>query len=149
ELAQSAVIMLQEGGLRRRAKPNGKREDFIFTTIGASIRLRQTGGPAMPVDRAWVERNLGFDPIGTPPPASAFATQAAAKPSATVEDLQREIIDFDSEGPEGAAFFAFSKATGLSRFTDIKWPAGLAPQTGKAPAGADAKLPEAKALVVP
>jgi hypothetical protein len=91
----------------------------------------------MLVDRAWVERNLGFDPISKPPPASAFATAAAARKDGAPEDLQREIIDFDSEGPEGAAFLAFSKATGLNRFTDIKWPSRLAPQTGKTPAKDD------------
>jgi hypothetical protein len=102
----------------------------------------------MLVDRAWVERNLGFDPISKPPPTSAFATAAAARKDSTPEDLQREIIDFDSEGPEGAAFLAFSKATGLSRFTDIKWPSRLAPQTGKTPAKGAGKLPRAKVLVV-
>jgi hypothetical protein len=76
---------------------------------------------AMPVDRAWVERNLGFDPIPKPAPASTFAFATAA-PTATAEDFQREIIDFDSEAPEGLQFLAFTTATGLSRFTDIPWP---------------------------
>jgi hypothetical protein len=49
----------------------------------------------MRIDRRWVERNLGFDPLSTPPPASTFAFAPAAK-SAAPEDLQREIIDFDS-----------------------------------------------------
>lgn len=102
----------------------------------------------MPVDRAWVERNLGFDPISRRPPATAFAHAAAALPSRTPADLQREIIDFDSESTEGSAFLAFSKATGLSRFTDIKWPSGLAPKTGPKLAGGAAKLPRAKVLVV-
>jgi hypothetical protein len=88
----------------------------------------------MRIDRRWVERNLGFDPISTPAPASTFAVKAAAR-SANMADLQREIIDFDSEGTEGREFFAFTTATGLSRFTDIPWPKGLAPITGKAPAG--------------
>ncbi|SCK21949.1 Nucleoside phosphorylase [Variovorax sp. HW608] len=99
--------------------------------------------------KAWVKRNLGFDPIATPAPAATFAIAAAASKSAQPEDFQREIIDFDSEGPEGAAFFAFTTATGLSRFTDIPWPEGLAPKTDatarKGPAGA---LPKAHALVV-
>jgi hypothetical protein len=102
----------------------------------------------MPVDRAWAKRNLGFDPISSPPPSSVFATAAAAKATSTPEDIQREIIDFDSEGPEGAALFAISKATGLSAFTDIKWPAGLAPQPKKPPAATGGKLPRAKVLVV-
>jgi hypothetical protein len=64
-------------------------------------------------------------------------------------DLEREIIDFDSEAPEGLAFLAFSTATGLSRFRDIKWPAGLAPKTGKTPTGpAGSPLPHADVLVV-
>src|SRR5262249_5927052 len=47
----------------------------------------------------WVERNLGFDPIATPP-ETAFASPRAAK-AATPENFQREIIDFDSESPVG------------------------------------------------
>src|SRR5215470_2610649 len=76
----------------------------------------------MRADRAWVKRNLGFDPIATPAPPETFANKLVATPRAQPEDIQREIIDFDSEGPEGAAFFAFSTATGLSRFTEISWP---------------------------
>ena len=83
----------------------------------------------MRASRDWVKRNLGFDPIATPAPAESFAHKVAATPRAQPEDFQREIIDFDSEGPEGAAFFAFSTATGLSRFTDIPWPKSLAPKT--------------------
>src|SRR5258708_17083606 len=90
----------------------------------------------MTADRKWVERNLGFDPISTPPPAEAFTVKrvatSAVKRNAKVapEDFQREIIDFDSEAPEGRAFVAFSTSTGLSRFTDIPWPKRLAPKTG-------------------
>jgi hypothetical protein len=106
-------------------------------------------GEIMIIDRAWVERNLGFDPISTPAPQSTFAFRAAAKLGSRPEDLQRELIDFDSEGPEGAAFFAFSKATGLSRFSDIPWPKGLAPKTGSKPDGASrSPLPRADVLVV-
>src|SRR5258708_40364945 len=86
----------------------------------------------MQVDRKWVERNLGFDPISTPPPATTFAFAPAAK-AETTEDFQREIIDFDSESPAGRDFLAFSTSTGLSRFPDIARPKGLAPQTGPAP----------------
>ena len=100
-------------------------------------------------DRAWVERNLGFDPVSAPPPPKSFATAAAASKAAEPEDFAREIIDFDSEGPEGAAFFAFSTATGLSRFTEIPWPEGLAPQTDKAARKtASGALPKADVLVV-
>jgi len=102
----------------------------------------------MTVDRKWVERNIGFDPIAVPAPASTYAFAAAAKSSSN-EDLQREIIDFDSEGPDGRAFLAFSTTTGLSRFTDLTWPRGLAPKTGTAPrGGAGSPLPRADVLVV-
>jgi len=103
----------------------------------------------MIVDRAWVARNLGFDPIGTPAPLSTFAFTAAAAKSPSSEDFQREIIDFDSESPAGLAFLAFTTATGLSRFTDVPWPKGLAPKTGSAPGGREnSPLPRADVLVV-
>ena len=103
----------------------------------------------MIVDRKWAIRNLGFDPIATPPPPSTFAVSRAATASAGVEDFQREIIDFDSEAPAGKEFFAFSTATGLSRFTDIPWPKGLAPKTGPAPSGGSSSpLPNGDVLVV-
>ena len=66
----------------------------------------------MTVDRAWVERNLGFDPITRPAPAAAFAIEEAAKPRSGPEDMQREIIDFDSEAPAGMAFLAFRPPRG-------------------------------------
>lgn len=103
----------------------------------------------MIADRAWAEKNLGFNPIATRAPASTFAVAAAAKPSANIDDIEREIIDFDSEGPEGQSFFAFSTATGLSRFTEIPWPKGLAPKTGGKPTGKKGSpLPRADVLVV-
>ena len=103
----------------------------------------------MIIDRRWVERNLGFDPIATPAPAATFAFAPAAKPSSTLDDIQREIIDFDSEAPAGKEFLAFTTATGLSRFTDIPWPKGLAPKTGNAPTGlVGGPLPRADVLAV-
>jgi Phosphorylase superfamily len=100
------------------------------------------------VDRKWVERNLGFDPITKPPPATAFAYAPAAR-AATTEDLQREIIDFDSESPAGLQFLAFTTATGLSRYTDVPWPKGLAPKTGPTPSGgSNSALPRADVLLV-
>jgi hypothetical protein len=102
----------------------------------------------MKVDRKWVEKNLGFDPIANPPPATSFAAKAARK-SPTNENIQREIIDFDSESPAGLQFLAFSTATGLSRYTDVPWPKPLAPKTGPTPAGSgDGPLPHADVLVV-
>jgi phosphorylase superfamily protein len=103
----------------------------------------------MQVDRKWVIRNLGFDPIAEPPPADTFARKGAAKATAEPEDLQREIIDFDSEAPHGRAFMIFTKATGLSRFTEIPWPKNLAPKTGSKPSGgSNSALPKADVLLV-
>lgn len=103
----------------------------------------------MVVDRAWVARNLGFDPIKTPAPPSTFAFAAAAQKAPSNEDIQREIIDFDSESPSGLRFLAFTTATGLSRFTDIPWPKALAPKTGPTPSGTESSpLPRADVLVV-
>jgi nucleoside phosphorylase len=102
----------------------------------------------MVAGRQWAEKNLGFDPIATPPPEATFARAAAVQPSSP-DDLRREIIDFDSEGPEGREFLAFSTATGLSRFTEIPWPKGLAPKTGSAPKQrSGGALPRADVLVV-
>jgi hypothetical protein len=103
----------------------------------------------MIADRAWVQRNLGFDPIARRAPAETFAFAPAAHPRSTLDDIQREIIDFDSEAPSGREFLAFSTATGLSRFTDIPWPQGLAPKTGPKPSGSGSgALPRADVLVV-
>lgn len=99
----------------------------------------------MIVDRKWFVRNLGYDPI-TPQARSAIG---GPKKAPSGEDLQREIIDFDSEAEEGRKLFAFSKATGLSAYTEVPWPSGLAPQTGSAPGGGSNKaLPHADVLVV-
>src|SRR5271165_6635200 len=103
----------------------------------------------MLADRAWVQRNLGFDPIARPAPASTFAFAKAADPRSASEDLEREIIDFDSEASAGKEFLAFTTATGLSRFTDSPWPKGLAPKTGAKPSGnGNGALPRADVLVV-
>jgi hypothetical protein len=102
----------------------------------------------MAANRRWVERNLGFDPVSTPPPLATYAFAAAAR-SAKPDDFAREIIDFDSESPEGLQFLAFSTATGLSRFKEIPWPAGLAPKTRSSIGrSGDAPLPKADVLVV-
>lgn len=101
-------------------------------------------------NRAWIQRNLGFDPIAEPTPTDSFAFKAAARPSASPEDFQREIIDFDSEGPEGAEFLKFTTATGLSRFTEIPWPKGLAPIADRKARKGTVRgaLPKADVLVV-
>ena len=102
----------------------------------------------MIVDRKWALRNLGFDPIATPAPSETFAS-SKAKDAPTPENLQREIIDFDSEAPHGREFLAFTATTGLSRYTDVKWPKGLAPKTGRAPSTrSNSPLPRADVLLV-
>src|SRR5437764_3695635 len=102
----------------------------------------------MKVDRKWVERNLGFDPISKPPPTTTFAFPKAAK-SEEPEDFQREIIDFDSESPAGLQFLAFTTATGLSRYTDVPWPKGLEPRTSPSlNRSSSSLLPHADVLLV-
>jgi hypothetical protein len=102
----------------------------------------------MIADRRWAVRTFGFDPIATPAPATTFSFQPAAR-ARRVEDFQREIIDFDSEAPSGLEFLAFTTATGLSRFTEIKWPKGLEPKTDKTVRkGTAGRLPKADVLVV-
>ena len=102
----------------------------------------------MIVNRRWVERNTGLDPVARPAPENTFAFTKAAATSAP-DDLQREIIDFDSDSPAGLQFLALTTATGLSRFTEIPWPKGLAPTTDKtARKGQNGKLPQADVLVV-
>jgi purine-nucleoside phosphorylase len=96
-----------------------------------------------------MKRNLGFDPIATPAPVETFSFAKAAKPASSPEDLQREIIDFDSEAPAGREFLAFTTSTGLSRFTDIPWPKGFAPKPDTtARKGKSGSLPTADVLVV-
>lgn len=102
----------------------------------------------MVVGRAWVERNLGFDPI-EPAPCNVTFQSGDEVVSASTADKRWGIIDFDSESGDGRDFIDFSTTTGLSRFTDIPWPKGLAPQTGPAPkGGSTSPLPGADVLVV-
>jgi len=102
----------------------------------------------MIVDRKWMERNVGFDPVTRSAPRNAFAVRAAAALT-NLDDVRREIIEFDSEAPHGRSFLAFTKATGLSRFTEISWPKGKEPKTDKtARKGQGGRLPNADVLVV-
>ena len=53
------------------------------------------------------------------------------------------------KSPAGLQFLAFTTATGLSRYTDVQWPKGLAPKTGRAPGrSSNSPLPRADVLVV-
>lgn len=95
------------------------------------------------VGAEWATRNIGT--------AYAPAPGFAATGSPTEESgraLQRELIDFDSEAPQGAAFRELaSKAPGsLSQFVDIPWPPGLEPKPGAKPDGIS--LPRSDVLVV-
>jgi nucleoside phosphorylase len=94
----------------------------------------------------WIQLNLGIKPEAKFPLAAMTRGKAPTKD----EDLQREIIDFDSEGSEGQAFLAFAAgATGLSKFQDIPWPKGLAPRPAARMTGrATDALPHADVLVV-
>jgi nucleoside phosphorylase len=99
----------------------------------------------MPVDAEWLRRNLGIAPSG---PLMLGAASDSAQPTAAEERARmRDLIDFDSDGPVGAAFLtAAPLAHGLSKFDDIPWPVGLAPTSGPRPTGA--KLPECDVLIV-
>ena len=48
--------------------------------------------------RAWVERNLGFDPVATPAPQKSFATVAATKKAATPQDFQDRLWSYKGAG---------------------------------------------------
>jgi hypothetical protein len=91
--------------------------------------------------RSWRKLHIGVD-------ADTGRIVAAALTTNDV-DVQREIIDFDSASPAGLQFLAFTTATGLSRYIDVPWPAGLAAKTGPKPRGSgDSPLPRADVLVV-
>jgi nucleoside phosphorylase len=117
------------GDSRRRSRPRDDPE--------ATMTLKTSD---------WLQLNLGIRP-GHQVPLDAI--KIGKRPS-TPEDFQREIIDFDSEGSEGAAFFAFATtATGLSKFRDIPWPKGLAPRPAtRMPGRGSGALPHADVLVV-
>jgi hypothetical protein len=81
------------------------------------------------IDAEWVQENLA--------PADGAMAARALSP-ASDQARRRELIDFDSEAPEAARFRAdvrgtSPESTGMSRFVDIPWPAGLAPTPGSAP----------------
>jgi nucleoside phosphorylase len=95
------------------------------------------------VDSEWAVRNLGIDET-----SSADAREELDRRPRDDQALARELIDFDSEGPELKRLGATVKAasTGLSRFVDIEWPAGLSPTPGKKSTGKS--LPHADVLIV-
>jgi nucleoside phosphorylase len=101
---------------------------------------------------AWADENLGeaFAPhpgeragvVERPDGPAVFGSSGRA--------IARDLIDFDSEAPAGEAFRALTTtrgaSSGLSKFHDISWPAGLAPMPGTKPRGAS--LPQADVLIV-
>jgi Phosphorylase superfamily len=95
------------------------------------------------VDAQWMERNLGIAPDTLDQPAAITAGEEPADD----RDLERELIEFDSEGGDGAAFAAIAPQTvALTQFVDLDWPAGLAPVRGNKPRGES--LPKANVLLV-
>src|ERR1700722_16419225 len=98
----------------------------------------------MPVDEEWARQNLGLD-TSTP---RAEVTPQGDPETGSDRGFQRDLIDFDSEGPTGKAFRAKAPlaALGLSHYIPILWPAGLVPKPGLAPKGES--LPRADVLIV-
>jgi nucleoside phosphorylase len=99
----------------------------------------------------WAKRNLGLDyePEKAAPGARALdAAPEEAEPSESDQDIQRELIEFDSEAQVGTQFRSAASASpgGLSQFVDIHWPKGLAPTPGQRPRGES--LPDADVLIV-
>lgn len=97
----------------------------------------------MVVDGEWAKRNLGIDATGAPGRAAELARGRGDD-----DALVRELIDFDSEGPDLERLGATVRgaSTGLSRFVDLDWPKGLAPTPGAKPTGES--LPAADVLIV-
>jgi hypothetical protein len=97
----------------------------------------------MVVDQAWMRRDLGIKA-----PADTVARLAPPPNTDSDRSLMRELIDFDSESSDGETFAAVAPlSAGLSKFIDIRWPAGLAPVPITAPPVGDS-LPKADVLIV-
>jgi hypothetical protein len=101
----------------------------------------------MPVDRAWLERNLG----GPLPAPAVPAGQAAERPAIALspQELARQRIDFDSQAQEVLARHAGwpEAPPTLRAYVPVQWPSGLEPQPAtQAPEGES--LPEADVLIV-
>jgi nucleoside phosphorylase len=98
----------------------------------------------MAIGADWARRNLGIS-LTESAPSSALDS---ATEGGDDRQLLRQLIDFDSQGPSGAAFQAQATQTaiGLSHFVPIPWPEGLAPTVGAIPTGES--LPKADVLIV-
>ena len=99
----------------------------------------------MAADSNWVKRNVGVPAVSA---AEGMAAAEAASAHA-VGDPALARIEFDSEGPEGAALRSAwpTAPPSLDSFVAVDWPSGLAPQPATtAPEGQ--KLPDADVLIV-
>jgi len=99
------------------------------------------------VGAGWARRNLGLEYPRERGDERVPASAAGAR-AADDRELARELIEFDSEAPEGEAFRALATAApgGLGEFVEIKWPKGLEPRPGRRPTGSS--LPRADLLIV-
>ncbi|HEY2319334.1 MAG TPA: hypothetical protein VGH67_13605 [Solirubrobacteraceae bacterium] len=95
--------------------------------------------------RRWLDENLGPARAGTP---AVMAPQVAHAPGAEA-DAALERIEFDSEGPEGAALRDQRPQAPptLRAFVDIPWPEGLAPTPVNDVPGGES-LPPCDVLIV-
>jgi nucleoside phosphorylase len=94
------------------------------------------------VNAQWAHRNLGLI-------IQNAAARADESPAAQAnQSIQRELIDYDSEGASGTAFAVQAPlaAKGLSHFVTIPWPKALAPAVGTQPTGES--LPKSDVLIV-
>jgi len=91
----------------------------------------------------WAKRNLGLDYS-----SSGLGAEAEAGSPPADRQVQRELIEFDSEAPAGEAFRELASAApgGLAQFVEIEWPKALAPRPGRRPRGES--LPKADVLIV-
>ena len=95
-----------------------------------------------PITLDWVRRNIGTAHSKSLGPALG----AEVEPNGIA--FERELIEFDSQAPEGAAFRELASAGpgNLDAFVEIEWPAGSAPQPAQ-PTAAES-LPEADVLII-
>jgi nucleoside phosphorylase len=101
------------------------------------------------VDRGWALRNLGPFAAGrTRRHAGAAARASLALAARGDQDIQRDLIDFDSEGPALPLFAARvpRSAASLESYVVPAWPTGLQPTPGSRPSGES--LPKADVLIV-
>ena len=96
----------------------------------------------MTVSAEWAQRNLGLQIQNQTPRVDE------TPPAQRDQSISRELIDYDTEGPSGAAFASEAPlaAKGLSHYVPIPWPKDLAPKVGSEPTGES--LPKSDVLIV-